>query len=81
MCDEYARRYGRVHKCRAIIEWCRDNEPKIPDGGLTAFRQAVAEDCYDEDPVVAYHRYYRKYKAYFAKWKLGNVPVWFAEVK
>jgi hypothetical protein len=77
LCDEYTRRYSKVHAVRRIIEWCRDNEPKIPDGDLTAFRQAVAEDCYNPDPVYAYHLYYVKYKSYFAKWKLGNIPEWY----
>lgn len=77
LCDEYTLRYRRVHKCREMIEWCVEHVPPLPTGALSPFRQAVAEDCYDVDPVRAYHLYYVRYKRRFAKWRLGNVPGWF----
>ena len=61
------------------MEWLAINIPPVPFCGMTPFRQAVAEECYHEDPVVAYHMYYVKCKRYFAKWKLGNVPDWFIQ--
>lgn len=81
MCGEYTKRYRKIHKVQRIIEWCHDNVPPIKEGALTQFRQAVAEDCYHADPVIAYHVYYVRYKSRFAKWKLGNVPEWYVKMK
>ena len=83
LCDEYEYRYAHNlrkknhHSTRPIIEWFVKNEPPITDVNLTPFRQAVAEDCYNSDVVQAYRDYYVKYKARFAKWRLGNMPDWF----
>lgn len=85
LCDEYERRYAHNlrkkglshHQTRPIIEWFVTNEPPISVVDLTPFRQAVAEDCYHPNVVQAYRDYYVKYKAPFAKWRLGNRPTWF----
>jgi hypothetical protein len=85
LCDEYERRYTHnlqkkglsCHSTRPVIEWFAANEPPIPITDLTPFRQAVAEDCYNPDVVKAYRDYYVRYKARFAKWRLGNQPSWF----
>lgn len=91
LCREYERRYGHTakrrgavaHATRRFVEWFAANRPPLPDIGLTEFRQGVARepfDCYREgDPVTAYREYYIHYKAGFAKWRLGNIPDWFAE--
>lgn len=78
LCQEYEFRYGKIHQYKEKIIWMCNNIPSIiPDGDLTEFTQAVAEDCYDDDPVVAYHVYYKKYKKKFAKWKNRPIPDWF----
>lgn len=86
LCDEYERRYadnlrrkGLIsHASRSVIEWFAANEPRIERKRRTTFRQAVAEDCYNTNVVRAYRDYYVRYKARFAKWRLGNIPRWFA---
>lgn len=80
LCDEYTQRYGKIHKCLSVIEWCRDHEPNIPELGLTPFALAIKrnlwEQCFVEnDPVETYRRYYKLDKARFAKWK-RNKPEW-----
>lgn len=80
LCEEYTIRYGKVHKCQELIGWCGKHVPPLSVGELAPFRQAVAEDCYDVDPVRAYRLYYVRYKRRFAKWRLGNVPGWFTEL-
>lgn len=77
LCAEYTLRYSKIHKYQRIIEWFLANEPNIPDLPMTPFRQAVADDCYHQDPVEAYRIYYIRYKSRFARWKLGNIPNWF----
>lgn len=79
LCSEYTIRYGKVHKCQPMLQWCTDNIPSIPDEDMSPFRQAVAKDCYHDDPIMAYHDYYVRYKRRLAKWKLGNVPQWFTD--
>lgn len=80
LCDEYTQRYGKVHKTQSLIQWCADNVPPIPVGGLTPFRQAVPEELYGDDVVQVYREYYVKYKSYFARWRRGNVPEWYLEM-
>lgn len=79
LCDEYTVRYGKIHRCQQLMEWLAENVPPIPFCGMTPFRRAVAEECYHDDPVLAYHMYYVKCKRYFAKWRLGNVPQWYVD--
>lgn len=38
--------------------------------------QAMPEEYKNPDPVKAYRTYYLNDKKDFAKWKLGNVPIW-----
>jgi hypothetical protein len=86
LCEEYTRRYGKVHKSQAIIEWCRNNVDRIYenfiDNGLTPFAQAMPDGCKDENPVTAYRNYYIQEKAYMAKWeKSNNTPDWWPHDK
>jgi hypothetical protein len=78
LCLEYTRRYHRVHKSQEVICWCIANEPELKDIGLTEFVQAMPEKYRDIDAVQAYRHYYIGEKLKFAKWKLGNIPILFA---
>lgn len=80
LCSEYTVRYNKIHKLEPLVHWCTTNIPNIPKIGMLPFRQAVAEDCYRDDPVEAYHLYYVKYKRRLARWKLGNVPQWYIDL-
>jgi hypothetical protein len=77
LCDEYTKRYGKVHSCESGIRKLFDMQNQIPDGDLTPFAQAMPIDYKRIDAVEAYRTYYRKDKRAFAKWdKLGNIPYW-----
>jgi hypothetical protein len=79
VCKEYTKRYGKIHKSQRVIEWCRNNMGKI-SFSFNSFIEhpiCVSEQCDRSDPVTAYRDFYIKDKAYFAKWKLGNIPFWF----
>lgn len=78
LCREYTHRYGRTHKSQAVIEWCRDREPDLPDCGLTPFAQAVPEEHKSPDAVWAYRRYYMADKKRMASWKKRQPPPWFS---
>jgi len=77
LCYEYTARYGKTHKSQAVIEWCVDNEPSIPNNvPFTDPPLAMPEACKLPDAVDAYRNYYIIEKAYMATWK-RNKPDWF----
>lgn len=79
LCEEYRLRYGKQHKTRAVLQWCRDHTSCIhwPEKQKTAFAQAMPEKYRQEDPVKAYREYYQGEKAHFATWRPpSNPPAW-----
>jgi hypothetical protein len=83
MCQEYTRRYGKVHKSIYAIEWCGKNYHRLnlPKIGLTPFAQAMPEEYKNDCAIKAYRAYYNGEKAYFATWKTRKTPEWFQPVK
>lgn len=80
MCEEYTKRYGKIHKSQAIILWCFMHYKSLlslPRIGLTPFAQAMPEEYKNDCAVTAYRAYYNGEKAYFAKWSKTNRPAWF----
>jgi hypothetical protein len=76
LCNEYTKRYGKIHACQKGIEILCDMDYLIPEGELTNHAQAMPEEYKDSDAVIAYRNYYLNDKKDFAKWKMGNVPYW-----
>ena len=76
LCEEYTRRYGRIHKSQAVTEWAENLNINLPTIGQTPFRLAMPNEFKTEDPVESYRNYYIGAKARIAKWKNGNVPNW-----
>lgn len=78
LCEEYTRRYGRIHKTQAIIELMLDSEPVLSDIGLTSFARAIKEPWKAEtvhlSVVEAYRTYYVADKARFARWSPRAAP-------
>ena len=82
VCYEFNKRYGKRHKTQDVIEWCRDNEPNIPDAGFAPPPQAMPEEYKNEDTIEAYKTYYIQDKVKIKKlnWnKLNNKPIWIKE--
>ena len=79
---QYTLRYDKIHACDNML---RNHLNKVPDnirlGRRTEFAQAMPPQYRDPDPVYAYRLFYIHDKSRFAKWKLGNVPSWFAEAR
>jgi hypothetical protein len=48
LCYEYTHRYEKVHKCQAIIEWCKSYHPDIPVHKC----QAIIEWCKSYHPDI-----------------------------
>jgi len=79
VCNEFTKRYGKHHKTQDVLEWCRDNEPNIPDFGFVAPPQAMPDEYKNKDTVEAYKTYYieDKVKNKGLSWnKLNNKPEW-----
>lgn len=79
ICKEFTKRYGKPHKTQAVLEWCRDNEPNIPDNGFTPPPQCMPDVYKNSDAVKAYRKFYilDKVGVKGLKWsKLNNVPEW-----
>ena len=79
LCNEYTSRYDKVHKTEAIIEWCDNNRPELPNIEMTKQPTCMPDYCKTESVVDSYRKYYINEKAKFAKWKDGNIPFWYSE--
>lgn len=74
LCHEYTYRYGKVHKCQAVIELLRLAPASVPVGPLTAFALAMPDECKQEDAVLSYQKYYRDHKRSIGAWKNRECP-------
>jgi len=75
LCDEYTKRFGKRHFCEDGIEHLFGMSSMIPDGPMTAPAQCMPDEFKDDDPVVAYRRYY--HSKTFAAWNKGReAPAW-----
>jgi hypothetical protein len=79
ICNEFTIRYGKYHKTQGVLEWCRDNEPNIPDSGFTSPPQCMPNEYKKSNTIEAYKNFYIKDKVGIKKldWKkLNNKPIW-----
>jgi len=77
LCEEYTKRYGKIHACQKGLEKIANMVNFIPDGNMTKYAQAMPDEYKNSDAVTAYRNYYMGAKRYFAKWeKLNNTPSW-----
>jgi hypothetical protein len=81
LCNEYTRRYGRVHRSERVIDELV-GEPKLPDAGMTPFVQAMPQQYKRDDVVEAYRAYYIGEKARFARWApRAQPPAWWPHME
>lgn len=59
LCNEFTYRFNKIHKTESVLKWLKNNEPNIPDLGLTEFYQAMPDKYKQHDPVEAYRHYYK----------------------
>jgi hypothetical protein len=81
MCQEYTRRYHKIHKTQSVMEVLGRGKPNnIHIGTLEPFAVAMPDEFKLPDPVEAYRNYYIKAKSRFAYWKdQRTMPYWFWE--
>lgn len=72
--NEYTHRYGRVHKCAAMI-----NVLKVPyESGLTTtpIRLCMPDEFKVNDAAQSYRNYYKYGKKHLHKWTNREPPGW-----
>ena len=82
LCDEYTRRYGRVHATDKLLRNALSCSPNnIPDKGITQFALAMKAEpmcIHPEDPVRSYREFYQtKQDRFKMVWTNRKVPEWF----
>ena len=75
LCDEYAERYGRVHKSRRVIEHCVNQRGIIPAYVFEQQPLCMPNEYKSGDVVASYRAFYHGEKSQFATWK-QNRPEW-----
>lgn len=75
LCREYTYRYGKIHSCEKVIDYCYQNVPlNLEDKGLTRFAEAM-DDMYKlENPILSYRKYYIEGKKHLHSWKKRQIP-------
>lgn len=73
---EYTFRYHAKHASEVLLPFLKEPPMCIDDKGFTKFTQVVPDDCRDDDPIVAYRNYYKKYKTHLISYKRRDFPEW-----
>jgi len=77
LCKEYTFRYGKTHKCEAIIQWCIENKPNLPIDNMQDYALAMPDEFkVNGDVVQSYRNYYKYGKTHLHSWKNREVPTW-----
>jgi len=81
ICKEYSFRYGKVHACEKVIDYCssmtKQLSKHVKDQGKTKAAQAMPTQYKRQDNVVeAYRTYYREGKKHLFSWKNREKPFW-----
>ena len=74
LCKEYTIRYGKQHKCEAIIKNLPN--PNLIDYGLTIRPLCMPDEVKKSTVVESYHNYYLTCKQALLSWKVTNPPYW-----
>ena len=81
LCAEYTKRYGKVHKCEAVIRDCSQQISLLPNYGEHPAPQCMPDKYRNDSLVTAYRNYYIGEKSRFAKWNKGTqAPSWWPHV-
>lgn len=91
LCEEYTKRYKKIHKSQEVLNWCIDNKEELYFffKDLQPFVVAIAADkeCrkqvpnFDKLSAVEQYRLYYVFDKTFAKWKYSETPEWYLNMK
>ena len=76
MIEEYQERFGKVHKCRAVLsEIIKLFKPeRFPTDSDTPLRLAVPQEYRSENPVLSYRRFYASKPR--LRYPASKIPSW-----
>lgn len=74
LCDEYTKRYNKVHKTEDMIHKFMWFEPILPDLLFYDPPQCMPEKFRSFNSITAYRHYYREGKKHILKYKNSPVP-------
>lgn len=78
LCDEYTRRYGKIHASDKRLRFITGFYPQnIPHGGMTQLPLAMPEEFKTDCIIDSYRLFYLESKSRFATWPLGLTPWWY----
>jgi len=78
LCKEYSNRYhGKTHKTQAVLQWLKNNPPKLPCTKWVQPPQAMPDEFKAECSVEAYRNYYKGAKRHLAVWNHSKKPNWY----
>lgn len=80
LCNEYKYRYGKSHKSKEVILWCKKYISKLCflQKNKTQFVLCFDQKYHVGNAVESYRFYYQKSKNHIAKWCKGrDKPKWF----
>lgn len=80
LADEYTLRYGKEHKSKSVILWCKEKIETYNNWpSLFSFNDpplCMPDDCKVGDAVLSYREYYKKHKTNLHNWKGRGEPEW-----
>ena len=79
ICNEFTKRYGKLHKTQSVLEWLKQNKPNVPNKGFTPPPQCMPDEFKMKDTIEAYKNFYINDKIKIKKLtynKLNNKPEW-----
>ena len=81
MLDEYTARFGKIHKCQAVLDACLGlfNEKNFSCHHLTPLAMAMPEHFKSDDVVESYRRYYASKPN--VRYPRNKIPKWFVKYR
>ena len=77
LCSEFKRRWKHEHSIKKIVDWMRENPPKLPSSELTPFAQAMPDCFRSTSTTEAYRKYYGMKTTYMKlEWRFTPSPEW-----
>jgi len=81
MLEEYTKRFGKVHKCAAVLDECIEiyDASQFPSGEPTKLPLAMPEEYKSDNVVESYRRYYASKER--MRYPKDCIPSWFVEYR
>ena len=62
VCAEFEKRYGKRHKTQDVLEWLRDNEPRLPNVKFVDPPQCMDDIYKSNNTIQSYRTFYLEEK-------------------